>query len=87
MNTMDPENRAHWWLRLIFQNIGGFLSLAGVIFAAGILYGKIEWVSQSVTLVSFQQDRQQTAITDIKINVEILKEKVNAIEARQKVGQ
>jgi hypothetical protein len=84
---MDPENRARWWLRLIFQNIGGFLSLAGIIFAAGILYGKIEWVSQSVTLVSFQQDRQQTAITDIKINVEILKEKVNAIEAHHKAGK
>jgi len=79
----ESNRRIAFLVRFLLENVGGFLSLAGVIFAAGILYNKVDALALTVEHIGVQQAVQSVAISELKTDIAVVKTQVNAIEKRQ----
>lgn len=83
-NGNDKSKRTAFFLRVLLENVGGLLALAGVLFAAGQMYSKLDTVSASLAHITVQQNVQSRDIGTLKTDIAVVKSQVSAIENRQK---
>jgi len=77
-------------LRFVFQNAGGLLALAGVIFSSGMFMQEIKQLKERGTAQELTMQRVETTTQEIKTDVEVIRERVsnqnnriNNLEARK----
>jgi len=76
-NPQTHATREQVLLRLLFQNIGGFLALAGVIFSSGMFMQEIRQLKERGTVQENTLHRVEEATQDIKTDVEVIRERVS----------
>ena len=83
MSDENGNRRAQFAVRFLLENLGGLLSLFAVIFAAGILYHKVDALADAVQNIGTQQDTQTADIAAVKTDIAVLKSQLSNLERRQ----
>lgn len=75
--TTKNETREQIILRFLFQNVSGFLALAGVAVSTGMFFQKIETLERLGTTQGNTMYRVEDNVQQIKTDVEVIRERVS----------
>lgn len=78
-DRQDDERRGRLY-RLLLENLGGLLALAGVLLTGGIIIEKVDVITRTATRVEMQQEKQAEQTTSIRLDMSEIKARLSMHE-------